>query len=105
MKLLSVILRTASMALLFYPAQTTTLEIDIGTTDEDGCVSTQNRALFPSLYSLPPIEFRDQNNVDLGTLQIGLTVDIVLSDGVRKQTYLRVIRNGSNSFDLTWDPE
>lgn len=78
----------------------------LGTTDADGRFATEDRALFPQFYDDIEADFRDENNVMLGVFVPTRDVTLVLRDDMgREQRYERTLRDGSNRFELTWDPE
>lgn len=86
------------------PFDVSPLEFQVGATNSNGLVETDDSLFFPSLYDVPPIGIRGPNNEDLGDYLIGFTAEIILSDSAQEQVYRRVIRDGNNSFELTWEP-
>lgn len=76
----------------------------LGTTGENGEVSTSARIRFPSLFDVPAFEARDATGVRLGTVQVVPTVQFVVMTQNGRQTYQRSVVDGKNSFTLTVSP-
>jgi hypothetical protein len=76
----------------------------IGTTGEDGRVSTTSRVRFPSLFDVPAFEARDTEGNRLGEIQVASTVQFVVTISNGRETYRRSITDGKNTFTLTVSP-
>ena len=79
----------------------------IGTTSGAGTFETRDSLLFPNLLCLPPLTLTSDAGPDsLGIFQLVDTVNVVLTDTAahQSQTYLCLIRAGSNDIHLVWNP-
>ena len=77
----------------------------LGTTDEEGRVTVDERARFPSLYDLPGIEVADEEGNPLGLLGFEDDVEFVLvaADSTDQAEDFELDETG-NVAELTWDP-
>lgn len=75
----------------------------LSTTSEDGRVSTTNRVRFPSLFDVPAFEARDAQENRLGEIQVASAVQFVVTTPNGRQTYRRLISEGTNMFTLALD--
>lgn len=91
---------TAYAAIVRGPANAAPL----GTTSEDGRVSTTSRVRFSSLFDVPAFEARDAQENRLGEIRIASTVQFVVTTSNGRQTYQRSVVDGKNSFTLTVSP-
>lgn len=76
----------------------------IGTTGEDGRVSTTSRIRFPSLFDVPAFEARDPDGNRLGEMRVAATVQFVVTTPNGRQTYRRSITDGKNTVTLPLSP-
>lgn len=76
----------------------------LGTTGEDGRVSTTARVRFPSLFDVPAFEARDAEGNRLGEIRVASTVQFVVTTSNGRQTYRRSIADGKNTVTLTVSP-
>lgn len=83
-------------------AQDTSNAATIGSTSEDGVVSTENPARFPALYELPEIELRDENGNSQGTINnVPETVQFVVTILRDEYVFERRVTEGENTLTLT----
>ena len=74
----------------------------IGSTSEDGIVSTESPARFPGLYDLPEIGLRDENGNSQGTVtNVPETVQFVVSILRDEYVFERRVTEGENTLTLT----
>jgi hypothetical protein len=74
----------------------------IGSTSEDGIVSTESPARFPGLYDLPEIELRDENgNSQEAVTDVPETVQFVVSILRDEYVFERRVTEGENTLTLT----
>lgn len=76
----------------------------LGTTDENGEVSTATRVRFPTFFDVPPFAARDANGNRLGTMQVAPTVELVVTTAEAQHTYRRPVVDAENTFTLTVPP-
>lgn len=76
----------------------------LGTTGSEGAVSTTERAWFPALYDVPPIEIRDEEAIRLGMMEVSPTVAFVVTVDGEKHTFRRTVSEGENTLTLTISP-
>ena len=91
---------TAYAAIIRGPANAAPL----GTTSEDGRVSTTSRIRFSSLFDVPAFEARDAQENRLGEIRVASTVQFIVTTSNGRQTYQRSVVDGKNSFTLTVSP-
>ena len=79
----------------------------LGWTSSAGIFETQNKVLFPNLFSLPPlIHTTSTDPAPIDSFTIRDTVTIVLTDTSTHQSmsFERVVQQGINNFELIWEP-
>ena len=77
----------------------------IGSTSEDGVVSTDDPTYFPALYDLPEIELRDESGDSRGTItDVPETVQFVVSVLRDEYVFEREVTKGENTLTLTVSP-
>ncbi len=83
-------------------AQGTSNAAEIGSTSEDGVVSTESPARFPALYDIPEIELRDENgNRQGGITDVPETVQFVVTILRNEYVFERRVTEGDNTLTLT----
>ena len=83
-------------------ARDTSNAATIGSTSEDGIVSTGSPARFPALYELPEIELRDENGNSQGTINnVPETVQFVVTILREEYVFERRVTEGDNTLTLT----
>jgi hypothetical protein len=85
-------------------ARNTPNAASLGTTGEDGRVSTTSRIRFPSFFDVPTFAARDTNGNRLGTVQVATTVEFVVTTSEAQYTYRRPVVDEKNTFTLTVPP-
>jgi hypothetical protein len=75
----------------------------LGTTADDGTVSTTDRTRFPAFYNVPPIEIRDPEEVVRGTLRVAPSVEFVVVVNGERHAFRRTVSEGENTLTLSTD--
>mgnify|MGYP006294409763 CR=1 FL=1 len=76
----------------------------LGTTADDGTVSTTDRTRFPALYDVPPIEIRDPEEIVRGMLRVVPSVEFVVTVNGERHTFQRTVSEGENTLTLSLVP-
>lgn len=76
----------------------------IGRTDSNGNLNITNKLLFPQLYNLPAIPIMDVSGNQLGLFTYSDSTVITLSDQSfsKSISYTKVVKEGANTYTLTW---
>lgn len=75
------------------------------TTDTEGRIRIDDPTCVPGLYELPTLSAVDEAGDPMGGFALDDSLTIGLFDGAGNSLYVeRVVVNGPNRFEITWDP-
>ena len=76
-----------------------------GYTNSQGVFNTNNKKLFPQLFSLPKFNLTKYAPKPIGYFEISDTLEIILTNTQtnRWQSFKKIINDGENNFQLIWE--